>query len=120
MGKQYQTRDGDHVDLIAVDVPAVTLTGDTVVGVATIEGEPVLWSWQSNGSWLTEDGCDNPSDLIEVPQAVTRWVNVYRVGSVRFSESRYDADFYAAKLYASSGYARIACIQVTYTEGEGL
>ena len=109
MGKQYQTRDGDHVDLIAVDVPAVTLTGDTVVGVATIEGEPVLWSWQSNGSWLTEDGCDNPSDLIEVPQTVTRWVNVY-IGY----ETQYEAKY--GRIHARAD----ACIQVTYTEGEGL
>ena len=109
MGKQYQTRDGNHVDLIAVDVPAVTLTGDTVVGVATIEGEPVLWSWQSNGSWLTEDGCDELYDLIEVPQAVTRWVNVY-IGH----ETQYEARRVRGLA------AGVACIEVTYTEGEGL
>jgi hypothetical protein len=109
MGKQYQTRDGYAVELIAVDTTQVTDTGDTVVGVVTIEDEPVLWSWQSNGSWLTEDGCDHPADLIEVPQAVTRWVNVY-IGYETQYEARHVRGLTAAA----------ACIEVTYTEGEGL
>jgi hypothetical protein len=109
MGKQYQTRDGYAVELIAVDTPHVTDTGDTVVGVVGRSGGPVLWSWQSNGSWLTEDGCDSPSDLIEVPLTVTSWVNIYPGQHCTKDDANRDAF-----------NNRTACIEVTYTEGEGL
>ena len=52
-------------------------------------------------------------DLINVPEKITRWVNIYsdRPGAVFFL--RKDADVCAAS-------ARIACIKIEFTEGEGL
>ena len=51
--------------------------------------------------------------LVNVRQKHTVWVNLYRYACSPVKNSKAEADMYA-------GESRIACVEVTYTEGEGL
>lgn len=108
-GKEYQTRDGRPVRLLAVTDEPVNNNGDTVVGVVDNDVE----TWQSDGVYYREWG-SNSSDLIEVKPKRTVWLNVYRVGLGVGHNSKADADA------AFDRDDRIACIPVTFREGDGL
>jgi hypothetical protein len=106
-GHPIQTRDGRPAKFIAhvpgLGYPVVALVGQssTVSQFATtgaIYSAPV------------EDG----RDLFMTPVTHTRWLNFYP--SVKYSYA------YSTKELADehAGPDRIACIQITYTEGEGL
>lgn len=54
--------------------------------------------------------CNHSNDLVEVAMKHTRWINIYPGSG---GETKAKAD-------AMSNNSRIACIEVTFTEGEGL
>lgn len=56
----------------------------------------------------------NPKDYRIAPKEKTGWLNVYKDGAGGFHETREMADY-----YGGIG-PRIACIQITYKEGDGL
>jgi hypothetical protein len=79
-------------------------------------GEWVSIAWSMWGASLNTLE-DHVVDLFDVPVKNTRWVNVYPSGvfySINTSfPTKEAADSYAAK-------HRVACIEVTFEEGEGL
>ena len=103
------------------------------VRIYTTEGQwptyPVIGERQSDSrNWILErwtlNGLLNPgdseceSDIINVPEKHTLWLNIYAHGCARVlklesHDTRKDADGYAP-------HDRIACVEVTFTEGEGL
>ena len=76
-----------------------------------------------DGAWVSacwaEDGRRFPSlseshsfDLVNVPERVSGWMNLYHVGQIYQTKERADK--------VASGNNRIACIYVEFEEGEGL
>lgn len=110
--KPVQTRDGRAARIICTDRSYRGFSG-SIVALVTSEPEGVELPhiFQSNGEvW----GCVPHDDLINVPEEHTVWLNVYlRDGSNVSHPTRHEADTRAVR-------NRIACIEVTYKEGEGL
>ena len=109
MGKEYQTRDGRPVRVLAVDVKNDIYP---VLALITRDGREASEGFTAEGFlWHTRD--ESPSDLIPVPQKHVRWVNFYNdtdfAGSVYFSKK--EADSRAAK-------RRIARVRVEFEEGQ--
>ena len=109
--KPLQTRDGRPVTLIT------TQGREPWPLVGYIGGNTSPWTWRSDGTigkWETD------YDLINVPEPKRNgevWVNIYvsdggSILSVSWV-SRQDAD-------KNAHPARIACVRVPWTEGEGL
>lgn len=109
MGKQYKTRDGRDVRLLMIEgTPDYPVIG----AVEEDEGyEPQ--SWTADGVFVSgSPGSD--FDLIEVKPERTLWLNVYPTWvGMNMHLTRGDADKYG-------NYNRIACVPVTYREGDGL
>jgi hypothetical protein len=114
MGKKYQTRDGRPVRILATDAggecPVVALTIDSDGG-ATFRCEP-------NGLYYPAGGVMHHMDLIEAPVAHTRWINVY-ANNIRPPS---DGHYYIRRADADRGAKpdRIACIPISFKEGDGL
>lgn len=72
--------------------------------------------WTSEGHWSCLRIHAEDRDLINVPQKHTVWVNVYKSHN-SLSILNYDSRRIADQLVQEG---RIACIEVTFTEGEGL
>lgn len=102
----YQTKDGRKVKIYATDGGGNLPVHGAIKGCGWWQGE-----WTLNGGWLTEGECRN--DLIDVPKEHTVWVNVYRALLSSVHPSREKADALAAS-------NRIACLEITFEEGEGL
>ena len=65
--------------------------------------------WYSNG--IAYQGTSgNSNDLINVPERIEGWVNIY---PTKIDDTKEKAD-------QSAGGSRIACIHVSFTVGEGL
>lgn len=120
--KKYKTRDGRDVRVLCVDGPDKTYP---VVAVIQ-EGEGSnRWDsddYTADGLICKSNGPGSPSDLIEVKPERTGWINVY--------SDHYGAEPMATRVYANKEKAdemasslnntRIACVQITYREGDGL
>ena len=113
--KSVQTRDGREVRIYTTEGshrarPVVgEIGGDD-------QAPPILCRWYGDGS--NELDRQDDSDLVNVAQQYTVWVNAYqssRASGVHFCafRTRVEADEHVLK-------DRIACIQYTFTEGEGL
>lgn len=108
----WQTRDGRPVRIIMWDNghpthPVIARTGRE-------EGE--VFCCRADGTW---GGGSNPLDLIPRPKKHKVWVNVYHDSS--------HLPFYFGYAFPNKERAvgaacpgRIACIEVEFTEGEGL
>jgi hypothetical protein len=116
MNKQYETRNGYPVRILAIDT-AIGSDGDTVVGIIKYpHSTNELESWRPDGSYReseTDAAPQSPHDLVEVPQTQTIYLNLYPDPAAAAYETRTDADRYARR-------ARVACIKLTYTPGDGL
>ena len=72
----HTTRDGKEARIYATDGGGVyPIHG----AVKKTNGEWRVHQWNKNGFWHDENETDN--DLINVPEAVERWVNVYPFGT---------------------------------------
>lgn len=102
--KPLQVDDGIPVRLLASD-----LNGPfpVVVAIAAPDGDDYTCRFDSNG--VAVGGFRH---LMNVPEKRTRWLNIYE-NRCCIHESREEADDRKA-------YDRVACIQITYHEGEGL
>jgi hypothetical protein len=105
-GHPIQTRDGRPAKFIA-HVPE-TREEDQVV--CLIEG--LVCSRFDTGLQYVSN--PSPNDLFMAPVTHTKWLNIYP--SVKYTYA-YSTKELAAE---NAGPDRIACIQITYTEGEGL
>lgn len=110
MGKEYQTRDGRKVRILCVDGP-----NDVYPVVGFIESSGPQ-TWAPDGAFRVSAGargCDQ--DLVPVPVTNTVYVNVYRGTTPTFGgtyPSRAECD------QAGTSSGRVACVKVTYTEGQ--
>lgn len=113
--KPVQTRDGRAARIICTD--RKTKDDSSIVALVTVtpditESETTL-IFTTDGC-ISVDGIEHPIDLINVPEKHTVWVNMYPVSrSINFYKTRKEADINAT-------CNRTACVEVTYTEGEGL
>lgn len=114
MDKKYKTRDGRDVRLLCVDGPNERYP---VIGI--VQGLGFPYNWMSSGNADTAD-LETSSDLIEVKPRIEGWVNIYTKEAfnpdelvTRLYKTRNEADRWAHK-------KRIACLHVSFEEGEGL
>jgi hypothetical protein len=104
----YVTRDGRKVRILATDRRT---SGDFCL-VGLVDGVPAeeIQFWRADGT--TGTWSNHYLDLMCAPERRTAWVNFYpEIGIVHLSREKADAR--ATK-------ERIACVEVTFTEGEGL
>lgn len=111
LGKKYKTRDGREVRILATDLKSPY---PVAFVVTERDGEERTHIGYENGKVLRYT--DSELDLIEVKLLRTGWVNVY---GDAFG-SRKEADRRARVTSARGVHKRIACIQVTVHEGDGL
>lgn len=80
-----------------------------IVALIRREAGDSILTYPANGKFLT-DGSEDPSDLINIPEKVTRWINLYHepwgchtsVFSTREAADR------------CAGPDRVACVEVNY------
>ncbi len=109
--KPVQTRDGREVRIYTTEGKTKNYP---VIGELRSDGCWHIRTWTSGGRaavGLKDEG----GDLINVPEKHTVWINFYRGAA---SMSFHHADKASADEAVTEG--RIACIEVTFTEGEGL
>jgi hypothetical protein len=115
IGTKYMTRSGEvaRVCLISTQTESTQILRGFTKGATP--GRWIACSWYLDGSVLHK--AQHRDDLFDIPVKHTRWVNVYPSGvfySITTSfPTKEAADSYAAK-------HRVACIEVTFEEGEGL
>lgn len=114
-GKKYQTVSGYDVDIVAVtghkDHPVLGYIG----------GRAVVYSWTEDGFYFSRGVRDN-YDLVEVKSEtadIVGYVNAYAVpgGRYRFGGNSY-ATRTAADAAAKYAQPRVACVRITYKEGQ--
>lgn len=104
--KPLQTRQGEKAELVYDGI-----SGDYPLAVVVHlkGGETDLRTYTREGIHVLDE--DSMSNLMNVPEKHTFWMNIYEDRQERYS-SRDQADFFA-------GDGCIACVEVTYTEGKG-
>jgi hypothetical protein len=116
--KKYRTRDGREVlRILCTDAPGPY---PVVALLASGYESACVAIFTSDGRYL-ESG-STLSDLIEAPPQPKQyegWVNVYRISSGE-SISGLRSSKREADEHADCGMDRIACLHLTFTEGEGL
>jgi hypothetical protein len=127
LDRQYRTHDGREVRLLMVNGGG----DEPIIGAIKNDDEWEAVSWCANGRYLgDEEYC---YDLIEVKPEITGWVNVYQEPDPRIPgksdtvaypgggchRTRESADI-GARLAQQLGQTRIACLQITFREGDGL
>jgi hypothetical protein len=110
--KKYTTEDGVEVRLISdkghPNYPIVGFLGCCAAPTC----------WDGNGRYATDRRGLCNLDLIEVPEEITGWVNIYNSPSgYRCAETLHDTKQAADKL---AGDKRITCIEIKFKKGEGL
>lgn len=105
--KPLQTRNGEKAELVYDGI-----SGDWPLAVVVHRhsGEITMRTYTREGIFYLDK--NSTCNLMNVPEKWTIWLNVYE-GQQTGHPSRRLADRYA-------GPNRIACVEVTYTEGEGL
>lgn len=89
-----------------------------VVGeVCYDDGESRISKWNPEGVAYGSNGKFPPYDLVNVPEKNTQVLNINREDNGYIWGHLYDSRTAADKFAASF---RIACIEVTFTEGDGL
>jgi hypothetical protein len=112
MGKEYRTRDGYEVVILATNGRGLY----SVVGQINDGVDWVHENWTADGTVFI-DRRYSPRDLIEVKpvRVLEGWFNADKAGVAGFFSSRENADQFACD-------SRIACLHIRqeYTEGDGL
>lgn len=113
--KQYRLRGGRDFEILKTDAmgefPVIILVKHT-------SGDALVR--------LTADGCaypqgiENSNDLIEVKPERTGWVNIYSTYDPSFRQYSISETREAADLKADGTRKRIACVKITFREGDGL
>ena len=111
--KKYKTRSGRDVTIMCTEARG----NYPVIGIVHDEDCDKAYCWEVDGRYSSK--YEGGLDLIEQPEVHTRWINFYAngtggsVSTYTQWRTRTDAD-------AHQYMGRIACIQVTFKEGEGL
>ncbi len=128
-----QTRDGRKARVVT----SLEGTADQCLVVCIMQpfGKEMLGRYELDGSFWNNKAND-PADLINIPAKRSGWVNVYDKphphlnvnddqpvvfwSGVAAYTSKADAEKWAQHAFKAFGLCRIACVQITFTEGEGL
>jgi hypothetical protein len=110
MGKEYVTRDGRKARVLCVD----RKEQHPVLALIDSDGRESAACYRADGFYYT-NGTPSDLDLLPAPKRYEGWVNVYHGGSCsgKMYDTKHEADL------AARG-TRIACIHISFTEGEGL
>jgi hypothetical protein len=112
MDKQYTTRMGDHLVIIS------EIFEGRAYGRLNTGSKWEAYSWPSE----LKSGSDVYTylDLIEKPEVIEGWVNLYPIDNGKYYTT--SNSFFADKNTAnkSGTSARVACIPIKFTIGEGL
>lgn len=106
LSKPVQTRDGQPVTIFTTERP------NSPYPVVGMTNEGTILTYTAQGKSYS-DSREHALDLMNVPERRTIWLNIYENRPPREYSSRDQANFFADP-------GRIACVEVTYTEGEGL
>lgn len=106
--KPVQTRDGLKAVIISVNDAA----GQPVVAAVRERNGWRIQRFYEDGLWTKLGGLGS-NDLVNVPEKVKVWVNLYNETCCSVWPSKEIADLSAIK-------TRIACVEITYTVGQGL
>ena len=113
MGKEYKTRDGREVVILATNGRGLY----SVVGQVSDGDDWAHENWTADGASFEDRRC-SPGNLIEIKpvRLFERWVNVHHDGSSSCFITCEDAAAFATKM------GRIACLHIRqeYKEGDGL
>ena len=111
--KPVRTRDGKPARIIATDLKS---DHPIVAAVKDKNGDEYHYGYTKNGHWI-DDSYEGAIDLVNIPEKHELWVNVYDSCFGGFNlkphATREAADNNARE-------ARIACLHLTFEEGEGL
>lgn len=106
--KPVQTRDGRKVRILCTDgqhpiFPIVGFIGD----------EADVYEWTRDGAYNDQSFRQEDVDIINVPERVERWLNIYpgNVGSINSSRKNADES-------VDSSARRIGVIRITYEDGK--
>lgn len=87
--KPVQTRDGKKARIVCTDAKGKTYK---VIALVEIDGEEEAHSYTLDG-WFREEAAGGDLDLVNVPEATYRWMNVYKGNHVGAAcQSREEAD----------------------------
>jgi hypothetical protein len=103
--KPVQTRDGKPVEIISTKAG---FTKNLIVGYVGTETK--TRSFTATGRYWREDLAPHDFDLINVPEPVVSWHNVYRGGVAYGHETHKEAD-------KNADNCRIALLKLTYYPG---
>ena len=106
MDKRYKTRGGREVRVLCTDAQGKL----PVVGL--VEEVAIPQTFDADGHWWRRD--DSHMDLIEVKPERTVWVNIYTHGHAYGYPTKEAVD------KARDLRTCIACVQVTFRDGDGL
>jgi hypothetical protein len=112
-GEPIQTRDGRPAKFIA-HVPEAAENASKLV--ILLDGE--VLTYYETGSFTRLD--EHMSDLCMAPTVTKKWLNVYKHESGYTVGNNTWASQDEAHAGAKGSIGRIACIQIEFTEGEGL
>jgi hypothetical protein len=112
--QEYVTRDGREAKVCVVTCETVSERNLVIKGfIRYNDGVWVGQSWGATGSSKWSRECD----LFDVPVKHTLWVNIYPCGhshSITTSFKR------KSEADSCASISRVACIEITFEEGEGL
>lgn len=106
--KPVQTRDGRSVRILATDLSLE----DGGAIAAVVQERANLYRFQADGR--RRDDAETPDDLVNIPEKIVRYVNVYDAAQMGLHPSAEEADRVAR--YCSS--RPVARIRVEFTEGQ--
>lgn len=113
--KPVQTRQGQPVRVLCSDrahpeYPVIAL-------VRMQNGTEFLETYTADGKRVPSAADDSLNNLVNVPQKIEGWLNFYADGS--FSQYLHSIRENADDI-AEGAKDRVACVKISYTEGEGL
>lgn len=109
--KPCTTREEQLARIICTDRKGSDGKLSIVALVMDNNGSENCWHYSQDGEFLNSISTDHRLDLVNIPETHEAWVNIYKNGAAR--PTRRDAD-------NSANSNRVACIKVTYKDGEGL
>lgn len=108
--KPCQTRDGRKARIICKDRRHQQYPIVALLEAGGVESQ----TSHTKDGWLYDAGQSSPHDLINIPERMEGWVNIYAytVGDLHKTKELADA--------TAGSNRRIACLHLSFTEGEGL